>query len=104
MEKHESAIQKITTYIGNLERPNLKMKAEEFEEASYSIWAAEEILDRVINNCDLVPPHISGKLPLKPIQIIAFFADEMDFFVCDGGGKMFKIAKNVAEDIGRLFV
>lgn len=81
-----------------------------FEDLSYARWAAYEIIDRLNNEAERLPSHITGSLrePVPPVDIIAGFMDDMECCIYDGCSekheRIFTIAKDVADDIILLFL
>lgn len=81
-----------------------------FEFLSYAKWAAYEIMERLNNEAERLPPHITGSWRelIPPIDIIAGFIDDMECYIYDGCDEkhehIFTIAKDVAEDIILLFL
>jgi hypothetical protein len=96
-----------TDYLGQV---NPKESKEYFEDLSYARWAAYEIIDRLNNEAERLPSHITGssREPIPPVDIIAGFIEEMEVYKCDGCKKqyrhIFSIAKEVADDIILLFL
>jgi len=97
----------VTDYLG---RVNPKESKEYFEDLSYARWAAYEIMDRLNNEAERLPSHITGSLrePVPPVDIIAGFMDDMECCIYDGCSekheRIFTIAKDVADDIFLLFL
>ncbi|MDD2298580.1 MAG: hypothetical protein PHU69_02955 [Fermentimonas sp.] len=97
----------VTDYLG---RVNPKESKEYFEDLSYARWAAYEIMDRLNNEAERLPSHITGSLrePVPPVDIIAGFMDDMECCIYDGCSekheRIFTIAKDVADDIILLFL
>jgi len=97
----------VTDYLG---RVNPKESKEYFEDLSYARWAAYEIMDRLNNEAERLPSHITGSLrePVPPVDIIAGFMDDMESCIYDGCSekheRIFTIAKDVADDIILLFL
>ena len=81
-----------------------------FQYQSYARWAAYEIMERLNNEAERLPPHITGswREPIPPIDIIADFLDEMECCMYDGCGekheRIFTVAKDVVDDIILLFL
>lgn len=81
-----------------------------FENRSYARWAAFEIIERLNNEAERLPPHIteSWREPIPPMDIIAGFLEEMECYICDGCDeqheRIFSIAKDLADEIILLFV
>lgn len=83
---YESEIEKIKEYIKELDRPNNKMQKNNFRQLSYSKWAANEILYRVMQYPDV-----------NPILLVEQFAFKMNDYSCKHGPSSFPFS--VAYDI-----
>lgn len=79
MTEHD--VRKIEEYVSTLPRPDPDDSKTIFEFKTYSLWAAEEILERVINEASLLPSHISGKDSLTLTEVVENFVREMDYYV-----------------------
>ena len=96
----------ITDYLGEVKGQDSK---DYFEDLSYARWAAYEIIDRLNNEAERLPSHITGSLrePVPPVDIIAGFMDDLENYIYDGCSprheRIFTIAKDVADDIILLF-
>ena len=71
---YEQDIAKITTYMRKRNARTLS-KAE-----SYSKWALDEILNRVLDETQKLPYHISGLEPEPVSDIIREFIEEMAYW------------------------
>ncbi len=97
----------VTDYLGEVKWQDSK---DYFEDLSYARWAAYEIIDRLNNEAERLPSHITGswREPVPPVDIIAGFMDDMECYIYDGCGEkhehIFTIAKDVADDIILLFL
>lgn len=110
-EMCDTAISVISKYINeHLFEMNSEFPRDCFKKLSYARWAAYEIIERLNNEAERLPPHITGswREPIPPIDIIAGFIDEMECYIYDGCDekheRIFTIAKDVAEDIIILFL
>lgn len=69
-----------------------------FDLHSYSRWAAYEVYNRFVCEAMKLPPHISGKEPLTPLEIVEDFIDEMDYYAqvaqSDRVREIFQIARD----------
>lgn len=74
-------VRKVEEYVAALPRPDPNDSRTMFEFKTYSLWAAEEILERVIDEACLLPPHISGKDSLTLTEVVENFIREMDYYV-----------------------
>lgn len=95
----EVAVSVIQEYIDEyLFEPSITWPDSEFNRRSYSRWAAEEILSRVIQE----PSN------RDPLDIIEEFANEMDRYLDYSDDKaiyfIFIVAKETAEDVAFLFL
>lgn len=105
----EAAIDQINECFNTwLSEPQKDWPKEAFKERSYSRWAANEILLRLIEE-ELQPPvYITGRDPLTPVDIIFEFKSEMEFYyeICinDRLRDAILIAIDTADEIGCLFV
>jgi len=96
-----------TDYLGQV---NPKESKDYFEDLSYARWAAYEIMERLNDEAERLPPHITGswREPIPPVDIIADFLDEMECYIYDGCSeqheRIFSIAKNVGDQLILLFL
>lgn len=96
----------VTNHPGQVNPKDLK---DYFENISYARWAAYELMDRLNAEAERLPSHITGSLrePVPPVDIIAEFMDDMEYYIYDGCSekheRIFTIAKDVADDIILLF-
>lgn len=78
-----------------------------FDNLSYSCWAANEILNRVIDEVCKLPPHITGYLPKSHIEVVEEFIEDMEYLyeTCTDEKKrsIFAIARCTGEEILSLF-
>jgi hypothetical protein len=102
----EIVICHISNYIDEeLREPQADWSEEEFRIQSYSRWAANEILDRIIKEASKLPYHISGKELIPPVQIIVEFVDEMDYYAdlnneeTFTGIERFSVAREAAKEL-----
>lgn len=63
-------------YIGY---PSLKAPKEKIEQTSYSLWAIDEIIDRIVDEASKLPQHITGRMPITYCELIEEFISEMDY-------------------------
>lgn len=71
---YDCDIAKITSYMRKRHK-QATLKAE-----SYSNWALNEILDRVLDETQKLPYHISGLEPEPVADIIREFVEEMGYY------------------------
>ena len=71
---------------------------------SYSRWAAEEILSRVIDEASKLPAHITGVQPRTLREVIQSFVDEMDYYADISGWNTSRIAFSVAREEGKYLM
>lgn len=85
----QKAIFIVQNYIRELGEPYKSLRRAHFRQKSHSIWAAEEILTRILT---------SGK---DPISVVEDFARSTDQYSCiDGSASyMFSVAHDTAMDI-----
>lgn len=99
---YEQDIAKITSYMRK-RMPFATLKAE-----SYSMWALNEILNRVLDETQKLPYHISGLEPEPVSDIIREFISEMEYYstIATGMEVIFfiDIAKDEAERLLAKFV
>lgn len=102
------AISTIKNYIDTyLFEPKNNWPEDEFAARSYSRWAADYILDRIISESRKLPYNITGIKSKNFTDIIQECIDELDYCseIRDGKFcKVFSIAKEVAIDIALLFL
>jgi len=104
-EMCDMAISIISEYIDNhLSEVDTKCSCF-LKNQSYAKWAAYEIIERLNEEAQRLPSHITGSLrePVPPVDIIAGFMDDLESYIYDGCGprheRIFTIAKDVADDI-----
>lgn len=100
----DEIIMKIQKYIDeSLFEPHINWPKYEFLRRSYSRWAANEILCRILKESLKPPPYITGFEPEAPSAIIREFIDEMDYYSDISTDvkkqRIFIIAKETAIDI-----
>lgn len=66
----------------------------------YSQWAANEILNRIIDELSRLPAHITGREPRSHIEIIKEFVDEMDYYYHKCETKVNKLIYSSARTTG----
>lgn len=106
---NESAISVIQEYIDkHLFEPGSNWPESYFDERSYSRWAAYEIQGRIYEEILRLPPHMTGREPKSPIDIILEFINDMENYSCfrddEKPNLIFSIAKDSAKDILYLFL
>lgn len=104
----DSPMMTIQNFIDEtLFKPDVGWPKYEFQKRSYARWAANEILDRIIQEEMRLPPHITGVEPLTPLQIIQGFMMETDYFAGIAENKhdrfIFTTARDTAENLIYLF-
>ena len=99
---YEQDIAKITTYMRKRNAQALP-KAE-----SYAKWALNEILNRVLDETQKLPYHISGLEPEPVSDIIREFIEEMAYWSAIASTEevifFVEMAKDEAEKLLRKFV
>lgn len=99
---YECDIAKITSYMRRRTERKL-LKAE-----SYSKWALNEILNRVLDETQKLPYHISGLEPEPVSDIIREFISEMEYYssIASTDEVIFfaEMSKDEAEKLLRKFV
>lgn len=74
---------------------------------SYSRWAANELLDRIIEEVSKPPPFVTNDIPKTYIEIIEEFIENMDYLSeqCSHREQqcIFSTARYVGEEIMALF-
>jgi len=97
-------------FLDRLSEVDPKDSKDYFEDLSYARWAAYEIMERLNDEAERLPPHITGswREPIQPVDIIADFLDEMECYIYDGCSeqheRIFSIAKNVGDQLILLFL
>lgn len=108
MYETDIAVSTIRNYIDTyLFEPKSNWPEDEFAARSYSRWAADYILDRIISESQKLPCHIAGIKSKTFTDIVQECIDELDYCseIRDGKFcKVFSIAKEVAIDIALLFL
>lgn len=95
---NEVAIDIVLNYIDrSLFEPDHKWPDYIFEHRTYSRWAAYEVLERIMDH-----PYDDPSIVIEGFwfEICSILNDDLD----PKKQKMFSIAKQTIEDIGRLFV
>lgn len=88
-DQTEQALLLIESYIWDLREPQLNWTRGRFEQASYSIWAANEIHE-------FVRQHEGT----SPVEAVMIFADKMcKYSTNPRNGRRFGIAYDTAQDI-----
>lgn len=99
---YERDIALITSYMRK--RPERKL----FKAESYSKWALNEILNRVLDETQKLPYHISGIEPEPVTDIIREFIEEMSYYssIASTAEVIFfaEMAKDEAEKLLAQFV
>lgn len=94
---HEEAVRLVRDYMNDIRPPEHNWPAYWFKNHSYSVWVCEEILNKLEEN-----PHVN------PIDIIEKFVCELDYYSTLSKTSefrmIFSIARDIAEDIGRMFL
>lgn len=110
-EMCDIAISIVNEYIDkHLSEVDLKCSRDGLENLSYARWAAYEIMERLNDEAERLPPHITGswREPIPPVDIIAGFLDDLECYIYDGCSEkheqIFSVAKEVADDIILLFL
>ena len=75
-----------------------------FDLHSYSRWAANEVLQRVICEAMKLPPHISGKESLTLLDVVETFIDEMDYYAYLIQSERAKEIFSIARDEGKCIL
>ncbi len=75
---------------------------------SYFLWAADEIMDRVIAELSKLPSHITGVQPVSHIEIIKNFICEMEYLYeishVPENKVIFMTAASTGKEILRMFL
>lgn len=112
-EMCDIAISIIGEYIDKHLNPSdldSKRLNDDLENLSYARWAAYEIMERLNNEAERLPPHLTQtwREPIPPVDIIAGFLDDLENYIYDGCSArhehIFTIAKDVVDDIILLFL
>lgn len=92
---NESAIQTVKEYIADLKPPKYRLKRSFFEQKTYSIWAAKEVLQYLWSHPDT-----------PPIIAIEEFIEKMDKYSLKNreSSFIFSVAHDIAEDILDIFL
>lgn len=78
---NESCLMRMIHEFSNtyLPTPSREWRKGHFDRVAYSLWAIDEILNRLIDEMSKPPPHITGINPISYFDIIQAFVDEMDY-------------------------
>lgn len=92
---NEIAIQAIESYIHELKDPQRNYKKSRFEQATYSKWAAIEVLG-----------YVKHRRDISAIQAVEEFIHKMDKYACSNGRNsyIFSVAYDIAMDILDLLI
>lgn len=101
-------VRKVEDYIAKMvPAPKTDDTRELFATHVYSQWAAYEILERVINETEKLPVHISGKETLSLLEVVDDFIDEMKYYESvsrsERAQKIFAIARTEGECL-RMYI
>ena len=90
MDMYETEIALIKKYVKSLTRPNKSIRKKNFQQLSYSKWAANEVLSYVLKRPDV-----------RPVKTVEYFAKKMDAYACKNGkaGYAFSVAYDISMDI-----
>ncbi len=75
-----------------------------FEVNSYSSWAANEVLERVIHETMKLPPYITGNESLTLIDVVEAFIDEMDYYAYLASNEQSRKIFEIARDEGKCIL
>lgn len=103
------AISIIQEYIDEcLFEPSSNWPKCEFDERCYSRWAANELIERMKTESEILPEHISGRKAKSPLKVIENFINELEYFLMTTDDQkhrfLFSAARDTAIDIVLLFV
>jgi hypothetical protein len=106
---YDRTIALIQSYIyDELSEPRLYLPRGMFEIRSYSRWAAEELLIRLMNESLQLPPHLTGRQQRTSMEIIESFINDMDYYSCKSKNPdvniIFSTAKDTAVNIYDYFL
>lgn len=85
----------------NIPEPDIKVGEYLFTIQTFSKWAVNEILERVIRESMKLPAHVSGKERMSVIDIVDSFIDEMDYYEAFSTDWKAKEMFSIAGDEGR---
>lgn len=85
----------------NIPDPDIKEGDYLFTIQTFSKWAVNEIIERLIRESMKLPAHISGKERLDTIDIVDSFIDEMDYYAEYSTDWKAKEVFSIAGDEGR---
>ena len=80
--------------------PVTKCSKDELKILSYSRWAIDEIINRIIIEADKVPAHITGIELVPHTEILRDFIYEMDYYLSISETKESKLIFFTARSIG----
>ena len=92
---------KVEEYIQKMPKPASNDTKEIFDIHTYSRWAANEILERMIDETMKLPSHITGKESMSAVDIIENFIDEMDYYSWVSSSHRAKTIFRIARDEGK---
>lgn len=111
MYEYEQAITKIQDYVNKyLPEITTLYPRYKFDIRSYARWTANEIIERLIAEDSLLPPHISGKEPMTVLEVIDEFINDISYYSRNVNGELdqnmeriFNVSYNTANYIKCLF-
>lgn len=106
---YEQAIAKVQQYRDTyLPEMHSVYPKYEFDTRSYARWAANEIIDRLIEEDSRLPPYITGRDAPTVVEIINGFIGELEYYFDISGDQrrqeMFNVAENTAKYILHIFL
>lgn len=111
MYEYDQAIIKIQNYIDTyLPEIDTVHPRYVFDIRSYARWAANEIIERLMREDSLLPPHISGKESMSVLEVIDEFIDDITCYARNIDAeanprieRMYTVSYNTAQYIKHLF-
>lgn len=105
----DRAILRVMEYIDEeLPETNARYYDRDFEYRSYARWAANEIIERLIEESSRLPAHITGRMPRDALDIINEFIQDLKycFNASDNtrSQELFYVAVDTAKRIKSMFV
>ena len=80
--------------------PDTKCSKDELKQLSYSRWAVDEIINRIVEEADKLPAYITGIELVPHTEILRDFIYEMDYYLSISETKESKLIFLTAKCIG----
>lgn len=104
----DRAVLRVMEYIDQeLPETHIRWLTRDFEYRSYARWAANEIIERLIDEASRLPAHITGRTPRDAIDIINEFIRDLECCFNDSDDthrqELYYVAIDTAKRIKSIF-